>query len=105
MTETCYAVSSGEYSDYEVIAVYRRREDAEARVRANNEATYFLLDGEPYHGKRSDLPQVQQERPYRTKVLDPARVERNPEREFIYDLRVEEFEYFPGQDPGGEAPR
>jgi hypothetical protein len=55
----CYAVTSGAYSEYQVHAVYRRREDAEARVRANNEAAEYLLDGEPYRGELDDLPRVQ----------------------------------------------
>lgn len=55
----CYAVTSGEYSAYEVHAIYRRREDAEARVKANNEASEFLLDGEPYRGRYGDLPTVE----------------------------------------------
>jgi hypothetical protein len=55
----CYAVTSGAYSEYRVHAVYRRREDAEARVRANNEAAEYLLDGEPYRGGLNGLPRVQ----------------------------------------------
>jgi hypothetical protein len=69
---TCYAVTSGEYSDYQVVAVYRRREDAEARARANNELTRWLDDG---HGS----------------------VGFNQERESRDDLRVEEFDYYEGE--------
>jgi hypothetical protein len=42
---TCYAVVSGAYSNYKVHAVYLRREDAEAQVKANNNAASPLLDG------------------------------------------------------------
>jgi hypothetical protein len=92
----CYAVTSGEYSDYEVHAIYRRREDAEARVKTNNETPVWLLDGEPYYGPGNDLPRVQQpNRAYL--VTDLERVTGNPAREEHLDMRVEEFDYYEGE--------
>jgi hypothetical protein len=94
----CYAVTCGVYSDYRILAIYRRREDAEARVQANNSAAAWLVDGQPFYGE--DLPQV--ERPtwdgrstYMS--LDTSRAQRNPAREEQYDLRVEELDYYEGE--------
>jgi hypothetical protein len=94
----CYAVTSGAYSEYQVHAVYRRREDAEARVRANNEAAEYLLDGEPYRGGLNGLPRVQK-RPRHgdTYVIDWNRVSKNPAREWDGEARVEEFDYYEGE--------
>lgn len=60
----CYAVTHGNYSDYTVEAIYRRREDAEERAEANN-----------------SKPEGSRERESR-----------------FYDLEVEEFDYYEGEE-------
>jgi hypothetical protein len=94
----CYAVCSGEYSDYRIHAIYRRRETAEARVRANNAATRWLLDGNPVDDW-DQLPKVER----RSRIegfyvtIDHERVQTNPARESRDEMRVEEFDYYEGE--------
>lgn len=95
----CYAVVSGEYSDYAVHAIYRRREDAEVRCETNNSTPSLMVDGVP---TLYDEIHAQRE-------IDAARrgislsewwhehVEGNPAREELDDLRVEEFDYYEGE--------
>lgn len=98
MTTKCYAVTEGRYSGYSVLAIYRRREDAEARAKANNTVARWLVDGEPVDDINA-LP-----RATRTVIsgrnyidVDYNRVERNPARESNDELRVEEFDYHEGE--------
>lgn len=81
----CYAVSSGSYSDYQVHAIYRRREDAVARVKANNEAPRWMLRGVLYEEMPWD-------------ATGGRGIRRNPAREERDDMRVEEFDYYEGED-------
>jgi hypothetical protein len=101
----CYAVTSGSYSDYNVHAIYRRREDAEARVEVNNQRSYVLLDGEDADERailaamEAAVPRL----PGGSRDFDgyqawwSEHVSRNPDREDVYDMRVEEFDYYEGE--------
>lgn len=80
----CYAVTSGEHSAYEVHAIYRRREDAEERVRVNNDAPRWMLRGVLYEEIPWDESRVRE-------------VQGNPAREEHEDMRVEEFDYYEGE--------
>jgi hypothetical protein len=81
----CYAVTSGEYSAYEVHAIYRRREDAVARVKTNNDAPRWMIRGVLYEEPPWDSPGGRE-------------VQGNPAREEHEDMRVEEFDYYEGED-------
>jgi len=87
----CYVLTRGQYSDYQVVAIYRRREDADARAEANNEAPAFLVDGVPT--RTEDLPMS----------ISWNRVKANPAREFVDDCQVEEFDYYEGEPTPGAA--
>jgi hypothetical protein len=100
----CYAVTCGAYSDYRVLAIYRRPEDAERRVTGNNSAAIWLVDGEPFPDDE-ELPT----RPrtsisgYVYEEIDGSRVQRNPAREEQDDLRVEELDYYEGEPTPGRV--
>jgi hypothetical protein len=102
----CYAVTSGEYSAYTVHAIYRRREDAEVRVERSRLAPKWIVDGDLATSDREDLPTMTTEYPQGSRtIVDWDRVKDHPDRlgEFD-DARVEEFDYFEGDTPGGARP-
>jgi hypothetical protein len=111
----CYAVTSGDYSDYTVHAIYRRREDAENRCKANNQAKGHLVDGVP-----ADWDEVEKavqsaglawEGGYltsgnydeyaahmkRVRAWRNEHMRSNPAREESGEMRVEEFDYYEGE--------
>lgn len=93
----CYAVTSGEYSAYDVHAIYRRREDAETRVEISNAASTWLIDGEISTSERDDLPPLTINHPSGPKtIVDWGRVKDHPDK-LPADARVEEFDYFEGE--------
>lgn len=79
----CYAVTCGRYSDYQVIAIYRRREDAKSCCEQNNSAPKWLLDGVPVGDEVWSMDRE-----------SVRRVKGNPARQELDDLRIEEFNYY-----------
>lgn len=89
----CYAVTSGSHSNYMVLAIYRRREDAEDRVKTNNEAPKWFVSGKPVY-EQKNLPCI--DKHYSSRV-DWSKVELNNARESFDDMLVEEFDYYEGE--------
>lgn len=77
----CYAVSSGSYSDYEVHAIYRRREDAQAAIEIGltQHDMPYLVDGVP------------------TKNWSPEAIENPMSLDPWQHPRVEVFDYYEGE--------
>jgi hypothetical protein len=97
-----YAVVWGEYSDYTVHVIYRRREDAKRAIERAKMAPRWLVDGEFATSDHDALPTITIDYPQGARTItDWNRVEEHPDRMGIdveaYGLDVDEFDYYEGE--------